>query len=394
MRPLGVYIHFPFCQRRCPYCDFRVDVARVIPHRAYADAVISELRDRRGATEGRALRSIYLGGGTPSLWEVGELGRVVEAVREGAGDEGAEGAEITVEVNPTVRGIADPGVGVFEALRAVGVNRLSLGVQSFDARRLEELGRWHSAEDAEAALGAACDAGFERVSFDLICALPGQTLGEWREQLARAARHVARAPIGHLSVYELTYHAGTPFAERKEAGRLTPVEDDEAADMLAETSRWAREVGMERYEVSNYARPGHESRHNGAYWQGVEYVGLGVGAHSMERRGGAIVRRANGPSTAAYLASGGRDGFSEERLSLEEHWVERTYLGLRTRDGIDLGAVEEDLGIAPPPGLRDGLEACERLGMLREASGRWLPTDRGFDFADDVALRLVAAAGG
>lgn len=392
MRPLGIYVHFPYCQRRCPYCDFRVDVVREVPHRAYADAVISELRARRGATEGRALRSLYFGGGTPSLWQIGELARVVDAVGSEV-ESGGEDVEVTVEVNPTVRGIADPGVGAFEALRAAGVNRLSIGVQSFDARRLEELGRWHGVEDAEAALEAACAAGFERVSFDLICALPGQSLEEWRGQLERAALQVERVPVGHLSVYELTYHAGTPFAERKEAGRLTPVDDDEAADMLAETARWARRVGLERYEVSNYARPGHESRHNGAYWRGVEYVGLGVGAHSMERRGDGVVRRANDASTAAYLAREG-GGFSEERISLEEHWVERAYLGLRTRDGVDLAAVELDLGTAPPPGLLAGLAACERLGMLREASGCWLPTDRGLDFADDVALRLVAAVGG
>jgi oxygen-independent coproporphyrinogen III oxidase len=347
MRPtgeLGVYVHFPFCRARCPYCDFKVDVVRAIPSRAYLEAVRAELRARVwGGDDGtRRLRSVYFGGGTPSLWEPEALAGVIEAASRAfaVAPAAVPGLEITVEANPREL-TRERAAG----LREAGVNRLSLGLQSFDDATLRQLGRDHDAAAGRRALDVALEGGFERLSFDLIAAVPGRELGDWRRELASAEPFLG---AGHVSVYELTVHEGTPFGRLRKQGRLPPVAEDLAVAVLAETEGFLGAHGLLHYEVSSYARPGHEAVHNGLYWGGAEYLGLGVAAHSMRVAATGVARRENVRETARYLEEPLSPPNGEEWLDAETHLRERVFLGLRTTVGVALPALAEQLEVPVP----------------------------------------------
>jgi len=247
VRDVGVYIHFPFCRARCPYCDFKVDVVRDIPQVAYADAVIGELISREASLRDRRLRSVYLGGGTPSLWRPDQLARVLSEIRTRATEVAAD-VEITAEVNPSSAS-KESMAGLLEA----GVNRLSIGVQSFDDDVLQFLGRWHSATEARATLEASLEVGFSSVSFDLIAGIPDRSLADWVAELQAAE---AYPEARHLSVYELTFHRGTPLWRHLQQGRFGEIHESLAIAILEETSARMSEQGRPRYEVSNYAAPG------------------------------------------------------------------------------------------------------------------------------------------
>jgi oxygen-independent coproporphyrinogen-3 oxidase len=382
-RPLGVYVHFPFCGVRCPYCDFAVDTRREIPHDAYADAVIAELGTRRAWFEGAGpLASIYFGGGTPGLWRPDALGRVLEAARVAFGAPDARGLEITVEANPGE--VDEPHL---RALRAAGVNRLSLGAQSFEDRLLRALGRNHDAAAIPAAVRAARAAGFEALSLDLIFAIPGQSRDDWRRALDAA---VALAP-DHVSAYALTIERGTAFGALERAGKLARPDDEEAAAMFEEAGAALAAAGLPRYEVSSYAAPARRARHNGLYWSGAPYLGLGASAASFRPLAdGTGWRFSNPRATETYLAAaraGAVPPRHVERRAAAELEDEALWLGLRTVDGLDRAAHSARYGHDPLDG-RAAARACLEAGWLAVDDESVRLTPAGFLLADEVAARL------
>jgi oxygen-independent coproporphyrinogen-3 oxidase len=396
-RPLGVYIHFPFCGVRCPYCDFAVDARAEIPHDAYAGAVVAELGARRAWFQGAGpLASIYFGGGTPGLWRPDALGRVLAAVGDafGAPDARArEALEITVEANPGELDAARLG-----ALRAAGVNRLSLGAQAFDDTLLRALGRNHDAAATPAAVRAARAAGFTSLSLDLIFGVPGQTRDGWRRALDAA---LALAPE-HVSAYALTIERGTAFGALDRAGKLPRPDDDAVAQMFEDARERLGAAGLAPYEVSSYARPGHRARHNGLYWTGAPYLGLGASAASFRPLAdGTGWRFTNPRATDTYLRAAapdaeGRAGLVAprhvERRSRDDLENEALWLGLRTTDGVDRAAHAHRYGRDPLDG-RTAAGACVEAGWLAVDDARIRLTPQGFLLADEVAARLWRDSG-
>jgi oxygen-independent coproporphyrinogen-3 oxidase len=332
-RPLGVYVHFPFCASRCPYCDFAVTVKREIPHAAYADAVLSELATRGPEYLGIAgppLHSIYFGGGTPGLWHPRELGRVLEAIRSrfGAGDT----PEVTVEANP-----GDLAPEALVALRHLGVNRLSLGAQAFQDPLLRRIGRRHDSGAIAASFAAARRAGFDNLCADLMFGLPGQSLADWRDSLAA----LCELGLEHITAYALTVESGTRFGALERAGKLDRPGDDEVAAMYTTCHATLAGAGYEHYEISSYALPGRRSRHNSLYWTMGTYLGLGVSAASFRPLAdGTGWRIANPRSLPSYLQQWKAQSPTPspdlvERRTADELEQEALWLSLRTADGVD-----------------------------------------------------------
>ena len=372
MIPASVYVHFPWCLKKCPYCDFatrKIDRPEV-PHRAYADAVLRELDRRAPELAGRRLVSVFFGGGTPSLWDEPELGRVLAGARS-AFDEVAGDIEVTVECNPSSLDSRKAA-----ALRAQGVDRLSIGVQSLDDERLRFLGRFH---DAGGALGAIEAAMTEvpRVSADLMFGMPDQSPAA----LLDDARRLLDAGVRHVSAYMLTIEPGTQFGELHRKGKLRVAPEDTYAEMFAGAAELFATSGLAHYEVSNYAVPGEESRHNQHYWRGGAYVGLGAAAVGcLDERPGSARRWRNEPEGARYLQAQLEE--SEERLGPAEIVREALMLGLRTREGVDLAATAERAGTDPLAGRERALERrvargdlLHEAGRLRVPEPRWLQLD-------------------
>jgi putative oxygen-independent coproporphyrinogen III oxidase len=393
-RPLGVYIHFPWCLKKCPYCDFlSVAAAReAIPHRAYADAVLRELAARLpllGADY--RLETVFFGGGTPSLWATDELGRVLEAVLGAFAQRRALEVEVTAECNPTSLDLEKA-----RALADVGVNRLSLGVQGLDAERLAFLGRLHDPKGGLDAARAALRSQMPRVSVDFIFGVAGQT----PEQAATEARTLASLGTTHLSAYALTIEPGTEFGARAKKGRLPLLDEVEVADSFTAVDQALGQAGFEHYEISNFARQGHVSRHNLGYWRGYDYLGLGTGAWgtvTLPSPSGRV-RYRNTPSPERYQASAFTAPFREapdgcavvEPIDAETSLRERIMLGLRLAEGFDLEASASELGVSPLPDARN--RALDRLlkngrveldrGRLRIPKPQWL-------FADGIISELL-----
>lgn len=346
---LGVYVHFPYCRALCPYCNFNSYAAPEIPHAAYADAVIAEVRARAAAhaLEGRPLVSVYFGGGTPGLWEPTALRRVLDAIGTTFTLD-PRAAEITVEVNP---GSVD--AAALPRLRDAGANRLSIGVQSLRDDALRRLGRLHSSTEALAALERGRAAGFEEVSLDFMFGLPQQNVAAWRDDLET----IVSLSVPHLSAYQLTVEDGTPLSDWVRRGQVVmPGNDDEAA-FFDETRAALSAAGYEHYEVSNFARPGHRAVHNSIYWLGGEWLGVGAGAHGFLRTpsafagappGAAGVRWADEDDPPRYMAralagelpEASREWPDPSTLALEELMT-----GLRWLDGLDLGAFTTRTGV-------------------------------------------------
>lgn len=344
-KPLGVYVHFPYCLAKCPYCDFLSIAAErpAIPHRAYADAVISELGRRAETLGPRRLRSVFFGGGTPSLWEPAELGRVLRAIRETyAGDD----VEITAECNPTS---FDRDRG--RALADVGVNRVSLGVQGLDRDRLAFLGRLHDVDGGLRAVREAVATEGLRVSADLIFGVAGQS----PDDAVHEALAIADLGVTHLSAYALTIEAGTAFGALAKKGKLPLCPDDVVAESFLALDAALGGAGFSHYEISNYARNGHVAVHNLGYWRGDDYLGLGCGAWGTVSH----VRYRNTPSIERYFADPGGAESEREPIDAETALRERILLGLRLGDGLDLGSAARELGVEPWNAER--LRAAERL---------------------------------
>lgn len=325
----GLYVHWPFCQAKCPYCDFNSHVVSAVDQTRWARALASEIRRWAEQTPDRILGSIFFGGGTPSLM----LAETVEAVLEAARDgwTWANDIEITLEANPT-----SVEAERFGAYARAGVNRVSLGVQALDNDALRLLGRLHDADDALRALSTARSV-FQRVSFDLIYARQNQTLAAWRTELERALEFEP----DHMSLYQLTIEPGTAFWDRQVRGGLAGLPDhDLSADMFEVTQEVCSNAGLEAYEVSNHARPGSESRHNLTYWRYGDWVGVGPGSHGRLYAGRSMDRL----STVAFSAPGkwlesaenGSGDEKVERITAQDFVSEYLMMGLRIRDGIDL----------------------------------------------------------
>jgi putative oxygen-independent coproporphyrinogen III oxidase len=386
MDDLGVYLHVPFCERICPYCDFAVVAARSLgraDEARYVAALRGELAARRAAFAGRRLATIYFGGGTPSLLSPESVAELVDAVR--GAFPGDAPAEVTLEVNPsTLERERLPG------FRDAGVDRVSVGIQSFDDTTLRRLGRAHRAREGRLTLAACRAAGFARLSLDLIAAAPGQDFAAFDRELDAA---LAEAPE-HLSVYELTLEPGTPFARAAETGRLAIADEETAARMLERAEQRLSAAGYRRYEISSYARPGRESLHNQRYWQRRPVLGLGMGAVSHDptaREAPHGTRRSNPRTLDAYLdVAAGAAAPEIEALSPRIARGEAAFLALRTASGLDAERFAAEFG-APPRAYFGGAiaELCAQ-GLLEEGDtgGLWL-TPRGRMLSDSVFAHFV-----
>jgi oxygen-independent coproporphyrinogen-3 oxidase len=385
---VGVYLHVPFCERVCPYCDFAVVAARPLAaelERRYLAALLRELQARRAIFAGRRLASLYFGGGTPSLLRPESVAELVEAVRGAFAGEGP--VEVTLEVNPsTLERRRLPG------FRAAGVSRLSVGVQSFDDTVLRRLGRAHRAEEARATLAACRETRFEAISLDLIFAAPDQTLASFERDLAE----VSDLRPEHVSTYELTIEEGTPFARAAARGRLARPDEELVLAMQEAAETRLRAAGLRRYEISNYARPGFEAVHNRRYWERRPVLGLGVGAFSTDPPVPSApfgVRRANRRGLAAYLecVEQGRspEAGPAEQLDAATARGEAIFLGLRA-GGVDAARFEDEFGDPPRTFYRAEIEALAGAGLLEEQGGGDLRlTARGRQLADHVFMHFV-----
>jgi putative oxygen-independent coproporphyrinogen III oxidase len=383
----GLYIHFPYCLAKCPYCDFAVAVARQVPEERYARAVLAELDARLAAApelRGRTLESIFLGGGTPSLWHPRWVAQVLEGVA--ARLPVAPRAEVSLEGNPE-RADAER----FEGFRAAGVNRLSLGVQSFQPETLKALGRAHDAQGAEEAFRVARRAGFEVVAMDFIYGVHGQT----REQVEADARRAVALEPEHLSTYALTLERevlaeDTPLAKRLARGEVALPPDEEVVAMAATVREVYGAHGLHRYEISNHAREGYSSRHNALYWTGGEYLALGVGATGMLHTP-APHRYVNLRSAEAYLRTveqGALPEASREALGAEELFAERLSMGLRLSTGVDWEGVCAAYGQDPEPRRAEVARLVEHE-LARVEGKRLILTDAGADLHSAISARLI-----
>lgn len=386
---LGVYLHIPFCERICPYCDFAVVAARPLwarDERRYVDALLLELELRRSAWQGRRLATLYLGGGTPSLLQPESVARLVERVSRSF--EAGAGVEVTLELNPS----SSPPERL-RAFREAGVNRLSIGVQSFDDAKLRALGRAHRARESRLILAAARQAGFENLSIDLMFRVPGESLAQFERDL----EDFATAGSQHVSAYELTIEEGTPFGAAAEAGQLGPLaEQEQVAEMMQRVDARLTREGFERYELASYAHPGFESVHNRRYWERAPVLGLGVGAWSSSPAGVGAPhggRRSNLRSLAAYLErleAGGLPDDSHEVLSARTARGEAMFLGLRRTRGVDVARFEREFGRPPSHFYAAAIGDLERQGLVVETTfGDLVLTGRGRLLADTVGERFV-----
>lgn len=378
--PSGLYVHIPFCRRHCPYCDFTIAVVETPPHLDYARALVAELDARRSEWTERTITTCYFGGGTPSLWSSDAIRHFADWVRPRLGAL----EEMTVEFNPE---------GVHKALvddwvRA-GTTRVSLGAQSLDPATLDWLGRKHSPESVRDAVAILKDAGIAHVSVDLIYGVPTRTNETLRRELAAI---LAMDLVDHVSAYELTWEPRTPLGAARRRGERSPVHEEAIVREYHEIHDTLTAAGFEHYEVSNYGRAGARGVHNAAYWTGVPYLGIGVGAHSMTRRAdGGVRRTANVRSLKRYL----RDGHSfdaVEEVSARGHAAELCMLGLRTEQGVDF-EVLADRGVIPSPqrdALVDLATAWSRRGHGQRVGARFSPNHHGFLQSDTMAAEAMA----
>jgi oxygen-independent coproporphyrinogen-3 oxidase len=327
----GIYIHIPFCKKRCIYCDsYSSTYQEYIP--PLIDAIIKELKERKDYLQNETVETIYFGGGTPSLLTENELGKILAAIFENYPVE--ETAEITLEANPD-----DLISGEYlSSLRKLKINRLSIGIQSFDDEKLKFLNRRHTAGQAIQAVRSAHEVGFNNISIDLIYAIPGQTFQQWEKELNIAFS----LPIQHLSAYELTYEKQTLLGKQKQKGLITPVDEEISIKMYETLLEEAKKHRFERYEISNFALPGSYSRHNSAYWEQKIYIGIGPSAHSYN----STSRQWNVSSVEKYIKAIEHQEkyFEKEKLTLNQQYNEYLMVSLRTAEGLDLNKLEEKFG--------------------------------------------------
>ncbi|MFW8593827.1 radical SAM family heme chaperone HemW [Cribrihabitans neustonicus] len=373
----GLYVHWPFCQAKCPYCDFNSHVSANIDQSAWVRAYLSELERLSHELPGRVLNTIFFGGGTPSLMRPETVAAVIEGARSiwpFAND-----MEITLEANP-----GSVEAGRFAGYRDAGVNRISMGVQALNDKDLRRLGRIHSVAEARAAFDIARNC-FDRVSFDLIYARQGQTLADWKAELNEALSMA----IDHLSLYQLTIEEGTAFGDRYARGKLRDLpSDDSAADMYLATQEICAANGLPGYEISNHARPGAESRHNLIYWRYGDYAGIGPGAHGRITLNGtryaSETHRAPGAWLAAAKAGNGES--LREPLTAEDAAAEYLMMGMRLSEGLDMGRYTQ---LAGKPLPQKALANLVELGMVTIFDQRLRATGQGRAVLNAVLRELL-----
>lgn len=375
----GLYVHWPFCVSKCPYCDFNSHVREKVEHSQWESALLADMRHEAKWAGGEPLESIFFGGGTPSLMPPALVERLLKEAEHLWGF--APGIEITLEGNPSSVEAAN-----YRDLALSGVNRASLGLQALDDATLKFLGRLHGAQEGLAALKVA-QAAFNRVSFDLIYARPGQRPEQWSEELERALD----LGTGHLSLYQLTIEPGTRFETMVRRGEFQPLGDDAAADLFALTREVTSAAGIPAYEISNHARPGEESRHNLAYWRYHDYAGIGPGAHGR-RSGVATVRHRKPENWLAAAAERGHGIAEERQLPEREQAAEALLMGLRLGEGIDLAAMTSRFGLAEAALLDFArVELYEGQGLVWRKGSRIGVSEAGMPLLDALLGELVQA---
>ena len=373
----GLYIHWPFCQAKCPYCDFNSFVSKEIDQTKWRDAYIVELRRTAALTPNRVLNSVFFGGGTPSLMDPQIVDDILQEVQKNWTI--ANDIEITLEANPT-----SVEAGRFQAYHDAGVNRVSMGIQALNDPDLKRLGRLHSVNEGQDAFDTARHI-FDRVSFDLIYARQDQTLDQWRSELKQALA----MSVDHLSLYQLTIEPGTAFGDRFSKGGLAGLpSEDLGADMYELTQELCEAAGMPAYETSNHAAVGSESRHNLVYWNSGDYLGLGPGAH------GRITQYGHRIATETHLAPGKwldavENSGSGESLSRKqdgfEAQEESLMMGLRLRSGIDEVRFEQVLNTKV-----EKIQGLKEIGMLETANGFLRTTEQGRPVLNAILRELLA----
>lgn len=375
----GLYIHWPFCQSKCPYCDFNSHVAASIDQRRWRDAYLMEIRRIGEETQGRVLETVFFGGGTPSLMDPDVVADVVTAIR--ATWPMVNDPEITLEANP-----GSVEAGRFRAYGEGGITRISMGIQALRDTDLRRLGRLHSVADARQAFDIARNV-FKRVSFDLIYARQDQTLAEWRAELTEALSMA----VDHLSMYQLTIEDGTAFSDRLARGGLQGLPDEDVqADMYALTQDICSDHGMPAYEVSNHARPGSESRHNLIYWRMGDYAGIGPGAHGRLTLAGKRWATTAPRAPGAWLSGieRGKGGEHErEEVSCPEQAMEYLLMSMRLSEGMDIGRYERLSG-TPLDNRR--LDHLIDLGLIRIEDARLIATKDGRAVLNAVLRELAS----
>jgi oxygen-independent coproporphyrinogen-3 oxidase len=372
----GIYIHVPFCRRHCPFCDFAI-TTDLSGMEGWLSGLEAEM-ELRAADWDLAFDTLYFGGGTPSLLPVAAVGQLRERV--GARFRLEAGAEVTLEANPGTL-----GPGEFQGLLERGVNRLSLGIQSFDDGDLRFLGRDHSVAESRETFDRARREGFENITVDLIYGLPGRTQDHWAAQIDSAAE----LGTDHISAYLLTYEPGTPLTRSRDRGEVAEIDEGEAQELFIFTAERLARAGYRQYEVSSFARSaGFRSRHNRKYWEGAPYLGLGPSAHSYRDS-----RRSwNTPRLKDYLealARGEDPAAGSEVLGPGERKLERLALALRTTEGLDLGGFQAEFGLDLEARGFAVLGELRREGLLIQEGPLLRPTLRGLALADEIALRLA-----
>lgn len=364
---LAVYVHWPFCRSKCPYCDFNSHVSAGIDHARWRAALLREIDHYADRTPGRIVTSVFFGGGTPSLMEPATAASVIEHI--GKRWRLDAGVEITLEANPT-----SVEAALLAGFRSAGVNRVSLGVQALNDADLKFLGREHSAREALEAVDIAARL-FDRFSFDLIYARPGQTVAAWESELRQALSHA----VGHISAYQLTIEEGTPFHLRHARGEFRIPDEDTGAALYEATQAVLEQAGLPSYEISNHARPGEESRHNLAYWRYADYAGIGPGAHGRLTLGGGKIATRQHRAPQIWLERVERDGHATQAelpVSVEERLTEMLMMGLRTVEGVPSDRFIRETG-------REMRGALDPARLDRLVTG-------GFLIADEAGLRATA----
>jgi oxygen-independent coproporphyrinogen-3 oxidase len=379
----GVYIHIPYCVKKCPYCDFNSwGVGGSFPEAEYTNSVLGELEFYRSDIQGRSLSSIFFGGGTPSLFEPGSVERIISRIYEMTLP--SEDVEVSLEVNPKTAAL--------EKLRGflcAGVNRISIGVQSFNQRKLKFLGRINGPEDGRGILVEVAAAGYENYNLDLIYGTGVETLDDWGLDLEEAVRYGST----HISAYCLTIENGTAFGNLDRKGKLSLPDEDTLSGFIGYTTEFLGDAGYRQYEISNYSRPGKECRHNLLYWRGENYLGVGAGAHShmKTRESGWGKRWANIKNPSSYMSAvrGGKKplDFTEE-LGREEALMDRIIMGFRLNEGLDLGDLKSRYGVIPDEGY---IESLMEDGFIEFSGDVIRFTRKGALLADEIIVRFVGS---
>jgi oxygen-independent coproporphyrinogen-3 oxidase len=384
-QPFSLYIHIPYCISKCPYCDFNSHVVTEIPEIQYTDALLRELENRGDSYDwrNRPVQSIFFGGGTPSTFRPQSIGKLLAWAA--ATFPIQADCEITLEANPGTVDAAN-----FAGYRDAGINRISVGVQSFQPKLLKLLGRIHSADDATKALGAVKQSGFENFSFDLIYANPGQTVDDLAADIDIALEFQPR----HLSAYNLTFEEGTPFHHEFQAGRMKHLDEDEEIAMAELIERQLNSAGLCRYEISNYARPGWHSRHNVNYWRGGDYLGLGAGAHSYKSGNSEFLlgrRWSNEKNPGRYMAQMAASSHAvveREEIDLAKAAGEFMFLGLRMTEGISIETFRSRFGKSPDefyPRIQSWIEG----DLLERHHGSLRLTAKGLLLANSIFVEFM-----